>query len=354
MLPFSNHFRRISPAAFARCCCTLFALALLAQPAFAAESAPRYVCPIGKTVGIKLFSDGVLVIGLSDVETEIGESSPAKDCGLHQGDIITHINQEEVSTIEEVQAILQAAETREISMNILRGEKSRQVTAQAVQCSADGAYKLGAWIRDSMAGIGTMTFYDPQSGIFGTLGHGINDVDTSLLMPLQSGAIMPSTVADVKKGAAGAPGQLQGAFDLERDLGSLYANTQGGVFGKLSDSSFADGCKPLPVAAAKEIKTGKSTIWCNVSGSEVEEFTVEIVKVFSEASDTRDLMLKITDQRLLAATGGIVQGMSGSPIIQDGKFIGAVTHVLVNDPTHGYGIAAENMLTLANTAAAQL
>ena len=363
MLPFLNQFRRIGRAACVRCCCTLLAFTLLLSPGFAAASATegapagnatRYVYPIGKTVGIKLFSDGVLVIGLSDVKTRGGDASPAKDCGLHEGDIITHMNQQEVNTIEEVQTILQDAGTREISMNVLRGEKTAQVTTQAVQCSADGAYKLGAWIRDSMAGIGTMTFYDPGTGIFGTLGHGINDVDTSQLMPLQSGAIMPSTVADVKKGEAGTPGQLQGAFELERDLGTLYANTEGGVFGRLTDASFADGYKRLPVASSDEIKTGEATICCNISDGEVEEFTVEIVKVFSGACDTRDLMLKITDQRLLTATGGIVQGMSGSPIIQNGKFIGAVTHVLVNDPTHGYGIAAENMLTLANTAAAEL
>ncbi len=313
----------------------------------AVNSDTRYVYPMGRTVGIKLFSEGVLVVGFSEIKTEQGSASPAKTCGLQEGDIITHINSEEVNTIEEVQSLLQNLGDDAMKMQVLRDNAQTQLTVQAVQCSADGAYKLGAWIRDSMAGIGTMTFFDPQSKIFGTLGHGINDVDTAMLMPLQSGAIMPSSVADVKRGQAGKPGELHGSFQVEKDLGSLYANTKGGVFGLLSDLSIAQGATLVPVAREAEVSLGKATIRCNVSGDTVEEFEVEIAKLYPNAQDTRDLMLHVTDQRLLAATGGIVQGMSGSPILQNGKLVGAVTHVLVNDPTRGYGILAENMLTLA-------
>lgn len=339
----------------------LTACALLFQPFYLPASAAykdgdepvnrtvRYVYPMGKTVGIKLFSEGVLVVGLSDIKTEKGNSSPAKSCGLQEGDIITHINSEEVNSIEAVQSVLQEVQGEKMSVRILRDNAQSQLTLQAVQCSSDGAFKLGAWIRDSMAGIGTMTFYDPSTHIFGTLGHGINDIDTAMLMPLQSGSIMPSSVCDVKKGLSGHPGELHGSFKLEKDLGALYANTQGGVFGILSDDAMTTNHELVEVAPGSEVTTGKASILCNVNGDEVQEFEVEIIKLFPDAQDTRNLMLHITDQRLLDTTGGIVQGMSGSPILQNGKLIGAVTHVLLNDPTRGYGIFAENMLTIAET-----
>lgn len=318
------------------------------------DSKEHYVYPMGKTVGIKLFSEGVLVIGLSEIRTDQGNASPAKACGLQEGDIITHINSQEVNSIEAVQSVLQSLAGKEMSVRILRDKAQSQLTAQAVQCSSDGAYKLGAWIRDSMAGIGTMTFYDPESKIFGTLGHGINDIDTAMLMPLESGSIMPSSVSDVKKGLTGQPGELHGTFQVEKDLGQLYANTPGGVFGLLTDDSMISNQQLVPVAKGSEVKTGKATILSNVTGVKVEEFEVEIIKLFPNAQDTRNLMLHVTDQRLLSATGGIVQGMSGSPILQDGKLIGAVTHVLLNDPTRGYGIFAENMVNLAETAQGEL
>jgi len=351
---------------FLRLCFLLTAFSLLLSPLLFSASAAykdgdksvsnnvRYVYPMGKTVGIKLFSDGVLVIGLSDIKTDGGSASPAKACGLQEGDIITHINSEEVNSIEEVQALLQELGGESMSVRIVRNNAHSQVTAQAVQCSADGAYKLGAWIRDSMAGIGTMTFYDPETKIFGTLGHGINDVDTSMLMPLQSGSIMPSAVSDVKKGLSGQPGELHGTFQVERDLGQLYANTKSGVFGLLSDATMTVGKDLVPVAKASELRLGKATILCNISGDCIEEFAVEITKLYPDAPDTRDLMLRVTDKRLLEATGGIVQGMSGSPILQNGKLVGAVTHVLLNDPTRGYGIFADHMLSMAEDAQTKL
>lgn len=343
---------------------TGMALFTFQVPAFAAEevdlvttasspnvtdaTATRTLIPLGRTVGIKLFSDGVVVIGFSKIDTANGLATPAEDCGLKTGDIITHINSEEVDSIEEVQALLQNLAADKLTINALRGETELTMTAQAVKCSSDGTYKLGAWIRDSMAGIGTLTFYDPQTGVFGALGHGINDIDTSLLMPLESGGIISATVTDVQKGLAGTPGQLHGTFQLERDIGSLYANTSGGVFGTLVDDSFITG-KALPVATAAEVQCGPATILSNIKGDVVGEYQIEITKLLSSTDkDTRDLVIKITDSRLLEETGGIVQGMSGSPILQNGKVVGAVTHVLVDDPTCGYGILAEDMLNYAS------
>lgn len=320
----------------------------LSRPAAAAGREQTMVIPMGRAVGIKLFSDGVVVVGLADISTERGAVNPARACGLKEGDIITHINQEEVDSIEEVKAVLQELEGESMSIRALRGDKQMQMTAQAVQCSTDGCYKLGAWIRDSMAGIGTMTYYQPATGAFGALGHGISDVDTALLMPLEQGSIMYAEVAQVHKGEAGKPGQLQGQFQVSNDLGDLWANTGCGIFGTLTDQSLASGRQAVPVAERREVRTGPAVILSNIRGAEVEEYTIEISKIFAEsATDSRDFMVKVTDPELLAATGGIVQGMSGSPILQNGKLVGAVTHVLVNDPVSGYAICAERMLSQA-------
>ena len=314
------------------------------QPAQTA--AGRRVIPLGKAVGIKLFSDGVLVVGLSPVETEGGASYPGRDCGLKTGDVITHINGGEVDTIEEVQALVAQSGDEPLTIQAVRGQRQLQLKAAAVE-NSQGVWQLGVWLRDSMAGIGTMTFYDPSSGVFGALGHGINDVDTSMLMPLESGSIMPASVMEVKRGASGAPGELHGQFDLTRDLGTLYANTNLGIFGQMPRETVGSAVEPVEVASRSQVETGPATILSNIRGDEVEEFDIEIVRLYPEGDGTRSMMVEVTDPDLLSATGGIVQGMSGSPILQNGRLVGAVTHVLVNDPTRGYGILAENMLKQA-------
>jgi stage IV sporulation protein B len=312
------------------------------------SSSPRLLVPVGRAVGIKLFSDGVMVVGFSQIPAAGGQAVPAKTCGLREGDVITHINASEVDTIEEVQAELAKVGGEEMSIRALREGKPLQVTAQAVKCSTDGSYKLGAWLRDSMAGIGTVTYYDPATGEFGALGHGINDVDTALLMPLETGGILSATVTDVKKGQRGEPGELHGDFDLSADIGSLWANTPHGVYGSLFQKDLVR-MDPLEVATMDQVETGEALIYSNIAGEEVRSYTVEITKLHPDASDGRDLTVKVTDPALLKVTGGIVQGMSGSPIVQNGRLVGAVTHVLVGDPTQGYGILAENMLKTAES-----
>ena len=327
------------------------AAALLQAPSQAvvhtsAGAEGKTVIPIGKAVGIKLFSDGVLVVGLSPVETEEGSCYPGRECGLKEGDVITHINGEEVDTIEQVQAVVAQQRDTPLTIQAVRGQRQLQLTAEAAE-NSQGDYQLGIWLRDSMAGIGTLTFYDPDSGIFAALGHGINDVDTAMLMPLESGSIMPASVSDVKKGESGSPGELHGQFELTRDLGTLYANTSMGIFGRMPQENLETARTPLPVASREQVETGPATILSNVRGDEVEEFEITITKVYSPDEGTRDLMLQVTDPELLALTGGIVQGMSGSPILQNGRLVGAVTHVLVNDATRGYGILAEDMFQQA-------
>ena len=251
-----------------------------AQPVSGAQVGDKVV-PLGRAVGIKLFSDGVLVVGLSAVETDSGPSSPGRTCGLKAGDIITHINGQEVNTIEEVQDILGDEQGDAMTLRATRNGKPVQLSVQAIQ-NTQGSYQLGVWLRDSMAGIGTMTFYDPDSGVFAALGHGINDVDTATLMPMESGSIMYASVTDVKKGESGAPGELHGSFDVNRDLGDLYANTNLGIYGVLRDGALSPRGEAVEVAAREEVHVGGATILSNIAGEQVEEYQVEITHVYPQ------------------------------------------------------------------------
>lgn len=304
--------------------------------------AARMLVPVGHTIGIKVFSDGVVVVGLAQVETGDGLSAPGAECGLQVGDVIEEANGTQVESSSQFSRLLQCGGT--VNLSVCRNGEDLTLSAHPV-ADEDGTYRLGAWIRDSMAGIGTVTFYDPETGRFGALGHGVTDSDTGLLMPLLDGAVMSSTVKAVKLASAGTPGQLRGNFDLTQDVGTLYANTEFGVFGTMKWEG-PTGAQAVPTAEFHEVHEGKALIYANVSGDRVEEFEIEIVKVVS-ATGTQNLLLRVTDEELISRTGGIVQGMSGSPIIQDGKLVGAVTHVMINDPTKGYGIFIENMLQAA-------
>ena len=306
----------------------LMSLSLIV-PAQASQA--RTVIPLGKAVGIKLFADGALVVAVEDSDV------------LQKGDLLLKLGGEAVSSIEEVQSLLRANGGAVMTMEVQRGERILSL-ADAPRQGADGVWRLGVWIRDSMAGVGTVTYYDPATQTYGALGHGITDVDTSQLMALQHGSIMPTSVKAVKKGAAGEPGELKGDFSVQRDIGTLRANTGSGIFGGATDDAFFGAGEALPVATAAQIHCGEATILSTVWGDETREYEIEIKKVYENGKEGRDMLLQVTDEALLSKTGGIVQGMSGSPILQDGRIVGAVTHVLVNDPTSGYGIFIEKML----------
>ena len=275
---------------------------------FSKTEPERTVIPVGRTVGIKLFSRGVMVVGLTDVATEDGAESPARACGLRTGDIITHIDGQQVDSIEQVQSLLAEAAGQKTTLTVRRGSSTLALSACA-RPGAGGAWQLGAWIRDSMAGIGTLTYYDPATGQYGALGHGITDVDTAQLMPLASGSIMETTVKAVKKGRKGDPGELKGDFSVQRDVGTVTVNSDGGIFGTVADGEFLSGGTPVPVATAQQVKTGRATILATISGSDTAEYQVEIVRLYGADEPTRNMLLRITDPRLLSATGGIVQGM---------------------------------------------
>ena len=316
--------------------CLLALLACSASVSMAAEVTPRMLVPVGHTVGIKLFSKGVVVVKLSDGGT------PARTCGLRTGDVIIQCGGSTVTSSEQFQSLLQTCGGT-AELEVRRNGNSVTLSVEPER-NDQGVYCIGAWIRDSMAGIGTMTYYDPATSTFGALGHGITDVDTAQLMPFSNGSILPSTVKAVKKGEAGSAGELRGDFDLTGDLGGLYANTSSGVFGTLEAAYAPAQAQAVPTG---QPAAGPAVIRSNVQGDEVREYDIEILKTVSGSNDGRDMVISVTDPALVEATGGIVQGMSGSPILQDGKLVGAVTHVLLNDPTKGYGISIENMLKAA-------
>jgi len=318
----------------------ILTLSLLAFPALAKD-----LVPVGHTTGIKLFCDGVMVVKTVPINTEHGQISPAKDAGIRPGDLVVRVGEKTVRTNEELQASI--ANQPAVTLTVRRAGKEEQISLKPV-CDETGAARIGLLVRDSMAGIGTVTYYDPETGTFGALGHGICDTDTNALIPMKSGSVMESEVREVRKGAVGTPGELIGDYDLKHDSGILNSNTEYGIFGRFTQKvDFLSGVA-IPVAQKNEIKPGPATILSNIQGNDVREYQIEITQVFEKSEENgRNMMIKITDPALLSKTGGIVQGMSGSPIIQDGKLVGAVTHVLVNDPTKGYGIFIENMLAEA-------
>ena len=295
---------------------------------------PQQVVAVGKAVGIDVQCSGLMVVGFA-------EDSPARDGGLHQGDIIIKVDGQLVDAPAQLRALLQ--DKSQVTLTALRRQQEQSFLVRPQL--QDGQALIGANVRSEMAGIGTITYYDPATAVFGALGHGITEGSSSKLFPVHQGFLCSATVARVDKGEAGSPGMLQGAFDSNHILGLITKNTPCGIFGQLT---IVPQGETVVVGARDQVHTGPAEILCNVEGEQVAHYTVKITRLFPLDDNTgRNLMLEVTDPALLQRTGGIVQGMSGSPILQDGKLIGAVTHVLVSDPTTGYGIFIDNMLKAA-------
>ena len=304
----------------------LVAVLLCCTPALAVE----LLIPVGQAVGLELQSDGLTVAAVE-------KASPGEKAGLLTGDVILTVNDIPAETADILVNTLKSA-AGDVTLLVQRDGQSVKIKAQP----QNG--RLGVSVRKGMAGIGTVTYYDPDTGAFGALGHGVSNADGGLV-PMDTGSVLQASVAAVEKGKIGKPGRLKGAFAKDAIIGALEKNTVCGVFGQSQA-----GWKgiPMPVAEPEDVSVGAATILSNVSGTEVQEYSVEILKVYpDEETQCRNLLIRVTDERLLSATGGIVQGMSGSPILQNGRFVGAVTHVMVNDPTMGYGIFVENMLDAA-------
>lgn len=312
----------------------------------------KKIVACGNTVGVKLDLNGILVIGISDVRDMEGKSvMPTKESGIKTGDLLVEINGKKPGGIDDLIKEVEKSAGESIKLKYKRGSSYSTAELNPILSSEDKKYHLGLWVRDSTAGIGTLTFYDPDSRYFGALGHGITDIDTGTLMPIADGEILESNILGIKKGKAGIPGELKGVFLEDRNmLGQIKANSEGGIYGILNeDAAERISNKLYPIALRTQIKEGPAVILANIDGRKVEEYEIEIQKVSKQSlSGTKGMIIKITDKRLLDATGGIVQGMSGSPIIQDNKIVGAVTHVLVNDPSRGYGIFIEGMIKNMN------
>lgn len=308
----------------------------------------KELVPGGNAIGVKLNTKGVLVVAITDVLSVDGNRyNPAKDAGIKPGDSILEINGIKVKDAKHVVKILNELKEEEVNILLNRNNINYEVKVSPVKSMQDNCYRLGIWVRDKTAGIGTLTFYDKESKVFGALGHGITDMDTGNLLSIEYGKIMNAKIASVEQGKKGSPGEIKGIFyETEKELGEIYKNSSYGIFGIMNDVFInSNKVKPLPIGFKEEVREGKAYILSTIDDNKVEKFEIEIVKVQPQQyPDQKSMTIKITDKRLLEKTGGIVQGMSGSPIIQDNKIIGAVTHVFVNDPTRGYGIYIEWML----------
>ncbi|MCM3730628.1 SpoIVB peptidase [Fictibacillus nanhaiensis] len=307
------------------------------------------VVPGGQSIGVKLNTLGVLIVGHHLVNTNSGKQSPGEIADIQVGDIITKINGKDIKKMGDVSPFVKESgeSQKPMDVTIIRDGKSMHRTLKPLQDKNNQSYRIGLYIRDSAAGVGTLTFYDPTSFKYGALGHVISDMDTKKPIKVNNGEILGSTVTSIEKGSNGHPGEKLARFSNDqRVLGDISKNSPFGIFGKLNEKiSNGSWNQPMPIALSDQVKEGPAKILTVVNGSKVREFEVDVISsVPQKFPATKGMVIKITDPELLKITGGIVQGMSGSPIIQNGRIIGAVTHVFVNDPTSGYGVHIEWML----------
>ena len=305
------------------------------------ESFPSELIPGGETFGVKFKASGVLVTDRQDIISSDGqEKNPAFDSGIKKGDIITGVDGEKIESGSDFRDKIAASGGKSVVLTVERNDKTQKIKVTPVLDSSDNTYHIGVIVKDSTAGLGTITFYDDDNMTFGALGHGICEGDTATLFPLEEGLVYSAKVYSVEKGVVGTPGELRGLFLDDTLLGRLSSNTLRGVFGSINSIPQKQSLK---VAEPDEIKEGEVTILSTVDEKGVGEYSAEITKIDMSENDNKNFIIKITDSNLISKTGGIVQGMSGSPIIQNVKIIGAVTHVFINDPTSGYGIYIKNM-----------
>lgn len=306
------------------------------------------VIPLGNTIGLKLYTEGVLVVGMSEIEGE----KPYEDTGIKEGDRIIKIDKEKISNTEDLVQTVNSSQGKEVQITYIKEDTNEEKVTNILPAKTkDNEYKLGLWVRDAAAGVGTLTFYEPDSKMFAALGHGITDIDTGSLVTIANGELVSSNIVSITKGEKGNPGEIRGSIEGEAKLGDISKNTSFGIFGKISNKTRLEiNQNEIEVLARNEIKQGKAQIICELEEGKKKTYEIEIQKIYTANNrDNKSMLIKVTDKELLEKTGGIIQGMSGSPIIQNGKFVGAVTHVLVNDPTTGYAVFADMMLKQMKT-----
>lgn len=309
------------------------------------------VVPIGQVAGLKLYTSGVLVVGMSEIKGLDNEKyKPYENTGIKEGDRIIEIGDNYISDTDGLLKVVNNSKGENLEVVYVRDGETLECNIKPVQTSKD-EYKLGLWVRDSAAGIGTMTFYEPSTNKFAALGHGISDIDTGELINIANGDFITTKIVSIIKGKKGNPGKIQGTIENQNEIGKIYKNTNLGIYGVIEDISAVNlnNTNKMQVAMRDEIKLGKATILCSLDNVTTKEYNIEIEKInINNNYDNKSMLIKVTDDELLNKTGGIIQGMSGCPIIQNGKFIGAVTNVLVNDPTQGYGIFGDLMIKKLN------
>lgn len=300
------------------------------------------VVPMGKAIGMKMYTEGVLVVGMSEINGE----KPYEGSGIEAGDKIIEINSEEINNTDELIECVNRSEGNTLEIKYVSDDEEKIANIEPIK-TGNNEYKLGLWVRDAAAGVGTLTFYEPSTGNFAALGHGINDVDTYELIDIASGKLVTTNIIDIVKGKDGNPGEIRGTVDNGKTIGTIDKNTAYGVYGKITNDITRNEnlSNEMEVANRSEIQEGKAEIMCELENGKIENYEIEIQKIFKENNENnKSMLIKITDEELIEKTGGIIQGMSGAPIIQNGKFIGAVTHVLVNDSSLGYGVFADMMI----------
>ncbi len=298
--------------------------------------------PIGKSIGMKLYTDGVLVVGMSEIEGK----KPYQNSGIEEGDRIVEINNNQIDTTDELINTVNRSNGEKVKIKYIETDNSVKTTS-IKPVKTGNEYKLGLWVRDAAAGVGTLTFYEPESQMYAALGHGITDIDTSELINIASGELVTTNILSIVKGKKGEPGEIRGTIENGYEVGKVYKNTRFGVYGNLTNKNIFNisNNNAIDVASREEIETGKAEILCELEKGNTKSYEIEIQKIFTNNNeDNKSMLIKVTDDELIEKTGGIIQGMSGAPIIQNEKFIGAVTHVLVSDPTQGYAVFADIMI----------
>lgn len=305
------------------------------------------VVPMGNLIGAKLYTSGVLVVGMSEIQGDDQQKhKPYEGSGIEEGDMIVEMDSKKIANTDELVETVNSSKGKVIQIKYVRNDETITTSIQPIK-SEDNEYKLGLWVRDAAAGVGTLTFYEPSTGKFAALGHGIVDVDTGDIINIANGELVTSNLVAIKKGEKDTPGEIKGSIDSGVTIGNISKNTNFGVFGLVSNKNNLNlnGAKEYEVALRSEIQTGEAEIICELENEKKEQYKIEISKIYTSNNyDNKSMMIKITDERLLQKTGGIIQGMSGSPIIQNGKFVGAITNVLVSDPTTGYAIFGDLMV----------
>lgn len=305
------------------------------------------IIPVGNIAGVKLYTSGVLVVGMSEIEgVDNNKYKPYENSGIEEGDMIIEIEDKAITCTSDLIDTVNKSNGKELNIEYVRDGKTEKCNITPTK-TGENEYKLGLWVRDSAAGVGTVTFYEPSTKMFGALGHGITDIDTDKLLDIASGEFVTTKIVSVVKGEKGKTGKIQGTIEDSKNIGQIYKNTGFGIYGKVENTSSIniDTSKEMEVAYREEIKTGKAKILCSLDNENVQEYEIEIEKIFINNNyDNKSMLIKVTDPKLLEKTGGIIQGMSGSPIIQNNKFVGAVTHVLLNNPQEGYAVFGDLMI----------